>query len=282
MFRKKQNEMISLQGFIHFLKVMKLASTYNEALRIFESLHELIRLPLTDTLNVKNGLNYAMFLEAIVRIAYHKMEENGETEVDGAYKNVLEQMFNEGNIELKKRMMEDRLISELYSHDNCKVFYEHATLLGAVFTNRSVDQLENFAELPKETFMQILLESGILSGEKSEDAGGELKRKFNAENIMATIANTGSFDPNHLSYTDFLDCLVRVAYIYPSPESDKGQTAVVPMDQKLQTIIGKLAEKYGGVIVTPYIEQVAKREQEMNFQPRLVVDDEADDDYDDS
>lgn len=219
-----------------------------------------------------------MFLETILRTAYHKMEENGETEVDGAYKNVLEQMFNDGNIELKKRMMEDRLISELYSHDNCKVFYEHATLLAAVFTNRSVDQLENFSELPKETFMQILLETGILTDKQPEETQGEIKRKFNAENIMATISNTGSFDPNFLSYVDFLDCLVRVAYIYPY-ESDKGQ--VVAMDQKLQVIIAKLNEKYGG-IVTPFIEQMAKKEQEMNYQPRLVVDDEADDDYDDS
>ena len=44
---------------------------------------------------------------------------------------------------------------------------------------------------------------------------------------MATINNTGSFDQNFLSYVDFLDCLVRVAYIYPY-ESDKGQ--VVGMD----------------------------------------------------
>jgi hypothetical protein len=49
----------------------------------------------------------------------------------------------------------------------------------------------------------------------------------------------------------------------------------------LQFIIGKLNEKYGG-IVTPFIEQMAKREQELGYQPRNVVDDEADDDYDDS
>ena len=96
---------------------------------------------------------------------------------------------------------------------------------------------------------------------------------------MATIQNTGSFDQNFLSYIDFLDCLVRVAYIYPYPDSDKGQ--VVAMDQKLQLIISKLNEKYGG-IVTPFIEQMAKKEQEMNYQPKLVVDDEIDDDYDDS
>jgi hypothetical protein len=96
---------------------------------------------------------------------------------------------------------------------------------------------------------------------------------------MATIHNTGSFDSNFLTYVDFLDCLVRVAYIYPFPDTEKNQ--YVSMDQKLQFIIGKLNEKYGG-IVTPFIEQMAKREQELNYQPRIVVDDEADDEYDDS
>jgi len=269
-----------LQSFIHFMKVMKLASTHEEAIRIFESLHELVRLPMQDTLNLKNGLNYAMFLEAIVRTAYHKMEVRMETEVEGAYKNVLEEMFNEGNIELKKRMMEDRLISELYSHDNCKVFYEHATLLAAVFTNRLDDSREHFFELGKEKFMELLIESNILTDKQQEETQGEIKRKFDAENIMAIIHNTGTFDPNFLTYVDFLDCLVRVAYIYPFPDTDKGQFAA--MDQKLQFIISKLSDKYRDAIVTPFIEQMAKREHEMNYQARLVVDDEIDDDYDDS
>jgi len=90
LFRKKQNEMISIQGMTHFLKMMRLAGSREEALRIFEALHELVNLPLNDTLNIKNGMNYAMFLESIIRIAYHKVEENGESDVDGAYKNVLE------------------------------------------------------------------------------------------------------------------------------------------------------------------------------------------------
>ncbi len=38
---------------------------------------------------------------------------------------------------------------------------------------------------------------------------------------MMAISNVGSFDPNSLTYVDFLDCLVRVAFIYPFPEADK-------------------------------------------------------------
>ena len=67
---------MTLQGFLHFLKVMGLANSRQEFMRLCECLHELIHLPLSDTLNVKNGLNYAQFLEAIIRIAYYKADES--------------------------------------------------------------------------------------------------------------------------------------------------------------------------------------------------------------
>ena len=146
-FRKKENDLMTLQGFIHFLKVMNLANNRQEFMRVCEALHELIHMPIADTLNIKNGLSYAMFLEAIIRIAYYKMEEAEYNGQDTSFKAVLDQMFNEGNIELKKRMMEDRLLSELYSSDNCKVFYEHFSLLAAVFTSRGMLHLETFLEL---------------------------------------------------------------------------------------------------------------------------------------
>jgi len=68
--------MISLQGLIHFFKVMNLATSRQDFMRVCECLHELINLPITDSLNVKNGVNYAMFLETIIRIAYYKLEDS--------------------------------------------------------------------------------------------------------------------------------------------------------------------------------------------------------------
>lgn len=126
---------------------MKLANSRQDVMRVCECLHELIHLPLSDTLNVKNGLNYSSFLEAIIRIAYYKLEESEYAGQDNGYRNVFEGVFNEGNIELKKRMMDDRMLSELYSSDNCKVFYEHFSLLAAIFTSRGMLHLETFLEL---------------------------------------------------------------------------------------------------------------------------------------
>jgi hypothetical protein len=265
---------------MHFLKVMKLASSRDDARRIYESLHDLVHMPITDSLNVKNGFNYSMFLESIIRIAYHKLDEHGPGSDDGGFKGVLEQMFNDGNIELKRRMMDDRMLSELYSHDNGKVFYEHSTLLSAVFSAKAQLQLENFLEMSKEDFMGILVESGILNDkrEEPESITGEIKRKFNGENIFSAIHNVGTFDSMYLTYIDFLDCLVRVAQMYPFGEADRGHFA--SMDQKLQYLIALLGEKYGA-IVGPYIDIMGKRENDMRYQPRQVTDDDADDDYDD-
>lgn len=76
--------------------------------------------------------------------------------------------------------MDDRMLSELYSQDNCKVFYEHFSLLAAIFTAKGMLHLETFLELQKEEFIHILIESGILVEGKDHDndKGGELKRKF--------------------------------------------------------------------------------------------------------
>lgn len=88
----------------------------------------------------------------------------------------------------------------------------------------------------------------------------------------------GTFDTNYLTYIDFLDCLVRVAFMYPFPEAERAHFA--SMDQKLQYLISVIGEKYGAII-GPFIEITTKRENEMRFVPRLVTDDDADDEYDD-
>lgn len=38
---------------------------------------------------------------------------------------------------------------------------------------------------------------------------------------MSSISTVGSFDHNSLTYVDFLDCLVRVAFNYPFSEAER-------------------------------------------------------------
>jgi hypothetical protein len=57
----------------------------------------------------------------------------------------------------------------------------------------------------------------------------DMSKKFTVQSVTLSIANVSSFDSNSLTYIDFLDCLVRVANIYPFPEENK----MSPMDEKL-------------------------------------------------
>ena len=65
-------------------------------------------------------------------------------------------------MDMKRRIMEDRLLSELYSPDNARVFYENYQLLAAIFSAKGMMHLETSIELSKEEFIHILQESHIL------------------------------------------------------------------------------------------------------------------------
>lgn len=76
--KKPENQMITLQGFINFMKIMDIAQSRDEASNASEAMREIdgVQLPFADTLNLMNGLNYAQFLEAILRIAYWKKDNS--------------------------------------------------------------------------------------------------------------------------------------------------------------------------------------------------------------
>ena len=67
--------MITLQEFTHFMKLMDMARSKEEVSTVAaESMGEIdgVEIPFSDTLNIMNGINYAQFLESILRIAYYK------------------------------------------------------------------------------------------------------------------------------------------------------------------------------------------------------------------
>jgi hypothetical protein len=59
------------------MKLMKLASSRDEALRVMESMHNIIRTPLQDTMETRNGITYSGFLEGIIRTAYYRLDDQG-------------------------------------------------------------------------------------------------------------------------------------------------------------------------------------------------------------
>ena len=72
-FTNNENDYILLQNFFHFLKEYSFGcETMEELYALLSSLSPLIESKSIDTLNRYNGLNFAGFVEAILRIAYTK------------------------------------------------------------------------------------------------------------------------------------------------------------------------------------------------------------------
>lgn len=175
--------MIDLQSFVNFMKVMDIASTREEASNASECMHEIegVQIPFADTLNITNGLNYAQFLEAILRIAYYKKETSSDqANNQEGYKNTLEAMFADAELDIKKKAKgqddDSRVKSQMLDLSSQGFFSEHFDLLAAIFSEKGMIKGDGL-ELDKAGFITILKESKILitpqKKAKEETKGGE-------------------------------------------------------------------------------------------------------------
>ncbi len=81
-----------------------------------------VSIPFADTLNVMNGLNYAQFLEAILRIAYWKKNNSDQKgSVDG-FKVTLETMFADAELDIKKKAKANDITSSMLELSNSGFF----------------------------------------------------------------------------------------------------------------------------------------------------------------
>jgi len=142
------------------------------------TLHEIegVQTPINDTLNIKNGMNYAMFLEAILRICYYRAENEGVP-----YKRVLDQIFNDAsnNIDIQKRTLEDPVLAIVYSPEVCAEFEQYTDVLQAVFDKFASNPDGFYMELKHDAFIHIMIESGIVvvPKKKEETKKEETKKK---------------------------------------------------------------------------------------------------------
>jgi len=154
-YQRKENEMIPLQGFFHFVKLMNLTNTAEDLMSWFQqSLHEIdgMFVPVDDTLNIKGGMNYAQFLSAILRIGYIKAEQSGD-QSSMSYKNSLDQMFQNANIDIEKRKMQDPMLNFIYNQDTQVAFLDYEHLLQAIFTCKGTKLGDTFLQLGKAEFI---------------------------------------------------------------------------------------------------------------------------------
>ena len=79
-FNKEENLYIIWQSFLHWMRIMQIASTREEATVTAQCMEEIdfVQIPFQDTMNVNNNLNYAQFLDALLRIGYYKKENSNK------------------------------------------------------------------------------------------------------------------------------------------------------------------------------------------------------------
>lgn len=294
-YKRKENEMIPLQGFFHFLKLMNLARSSEEVMAMFGTLQEIdgITMPVDDTLNIKNGLNYAQFLEALLRIGYLKAEAS-EDQSNQAFKNSLDSMFQNANIDINKRQMADPMLIGVYSSENNSRFFEYNVLLSAIFTARSYKGVDSYIQMSKQSFVELMKEANLLVYPKQKTKDEEKKEKkakddakasgkpvdlppadpvFTEVEVMNAIAPVQSFDPDMLDYYNFMECLLRVAHNRPWTKEEEDE--LQSFDLKLDMICGTLEEKWFSEIEN-FEKKRVSYEKDRKYQPRIVVDDDED------
>lgn len=292
--RRPENQMITLQSFVHFMRIMDIAQSREEASNASEAMREIdgVQLPFADALNLMNGLNYAQFLEAILRIAYWKKDNSDQANSHDGFKNTLETMFADADLDLRKRAKNDEDLSRMVDLANQGFWEDNFDLLASIFSDKGIPRGDHF-EMSKSDFISVMKEAGFIIKPKvggDEEKKGEDKKKaaekvetavvrFEEMDIHSAITNAKAFDDESLGYVDFIEALIRVAGAYPfSPEEEAEFTP--GFETKMMYFIQRLENKFMKLKDDWHIKQSNPNADDLKYQPRIVVDEEDDDDYD--
>jgi hypothetical protein len=152
------------------MKLMDIARSKEDVTACSECMQEIdgVQLPFKHTLNINNGLNYAQFLEAILRIAYFKKENSDQASNPDGFKNTLESMFDDADLDIKKKSKNDTVIQKLLDLSSHGFFEENFELLGAIFCLKGMPKADHI-ELNKGDFVSLLKDAGILIIPKTAD-----------------------------------------------------------------------------------------------------------------
>lgn len=161
---------------------MNLTASTTEVIRMFNTLMEIdgITMPIEDTLNLKNGLNYSQFLEAILRIGYLRSERPEDFQgcpAGRSFKQTLEDMFSDAEIDVSKRQQRDPILIQVYNADCNDVFFVYVDVLSAIFSLRGLDRSNTYVELDKKEFMHVLDEAKLLIKPRQKTKEEEKKER---------------------------------------------------------------------------------------------------------
>ena len=85
--------------------------------------------------------------------------------------------YQNSNIDLSKRQMNDPMITFVYEQDTNRVFYEFEHLLSGIFICKSIKLADTYLQMHKNEFIQILAEIGMLIQPKKKTPEEEKKEK---------------------------------------------------------------------------------------------------------
>lgn len=236
-----------------------------------------------------NGLNYAQFLEAILRIAYWKKDNSDQANNDDGFKNILETMFADADLNLKKRTNEDDELSKLVDLANHGFLEDNFDLFASIFTEKGIPRGDHF-EITKSDFISVIKDAGLLIKPKAGDEEKKEDKKkneakvetavirFEEMDLHSAINNSKAFDDESLGYIDYLEALVRMASAYPfTPEQEAEFTP--GFETKMMFFIQKLEDKFTKLKDDWHIKASNPNSDDLKYQPRIVVDEDDDDDF---
>lgn len=109
--------------------------------------------------------------------------------------------------------------------------------------------------MPKIEFVKLLEQVGLISppditqnnqiAQIEESKTGEDDEPYNRKDVFEAIKFVHSFDANYLSYIDFLEALVHLAFDFPW--SEEQTLELIVLDLKLKFFIDKIAKHYQGI-----------------------------------
>ena len=125
---------------MHFMRIMKIAVSKEQANNATECLHQIdaVIIPFQDTMNILNGMNYAQFLESILRIAYWLKDNSAEKGNEDGFANTLESLFADAEFDIKKKSKNDEIVALMLTLAEAGIFKDNFEILAAIFASKAM------------------------------------------------------------------------------------------------------------------------------------------------
>lgn len=122
---------------------------------------------------MNNSLNYAQFLEALLRIAYYKKDNSDKKGSQEGFKDTLESMFADVELDIRKKAKQDMVLSHMLELSGSGWFAHNFDLLAGIFSEKAIQKQDNHFEMSKSDFIFLLRECDLLIiPKKKGDEGG--------------------------------------------------------------------------------------------------------------